>query len=226
MNKQLLILPFALFTVQPAQADLWGNDLPLLAQIVANTFQTLSQLRAQTGLLESEMAGIKDRIYRISTIAEVVQPSQWEKWKDPKEALNRLKLIYGTLPKEYRSEKSDEIETAITSAMNLVARVSPGANTAFLSGKELERRGADASPGVAQKLTASGVGSLVAMDAQNLIIQSHITNLLAQMLADANEKEARGVISKGQGFTNVSQNLSAEEDSKFSSHILNAKVKK
>ena len=38
------------------------------------------------------------------------------------------------------------------------------------------------------------------------------------MLADANDKENRGVISKGQCFGNVSANIGTT-DSKFSSHV-------
>lgn len=193
--------------------------LPLLTQIVANTLQTLYQLKRQTEMMEDEMDGIKDKVFRIQTISEMVQPSSWDQWKDPREALNRLKIIYHTLPKEYRSAKADEIEDELSKAMNLVARLRPQAQTTFNSGKEMEQRGADASPGVAQKLTASGVGTLIAMEAQSQMIQSHITSLLAQMLADGNEKESRAVISKGKGFSNVSENLGTD-DGRFSSHVL------
>lgn len=224
MKKELMLVPLVFFAgSNQAKADFWGGDLPLLAQIVTNTLQTLNQLRTQTGLLQDEMAGIKDRIYRIATIADVVQPGQWDQWKDPQEAIKRLRLIYETLPKEYRSPKADQIESEIAEAMNLVARIAPGANNTFKSGKELESRGATASPGVAQKLTASGVGSLVAIEAQSQVIQSHIVSLMAQMLADANEKETRGVVSKGQGFGNISSNLSTkaigDHDGKFSTHV-------
>ena len=218
MKKYFIIPLFFLFTSQ-AHADFWGGDLPLLAQIVTNTLQTLMEMEKQTSYLKDEMAGIKDKIYRIQTISAVVQPSTWDKWKDPQEAVRRLRTIYYTLPKEYRSEKSDAIEDELSKAMNLVSRLSPEAHTTFLSGKELEQRGADASPGVAQKLTASGVGTLVAIEAQSQVMQSHITSLLAQMLANANEKESREVVSKGASFTGVSENLGGE-DSRFSSHIL------
>lgn len=224
MKKIIAIL--CLFTVvpfKPAHADLWGGDLPLLTQIVFNTLHTMYELQQQTQMLNDEMSGIKDRINRIQTIAEVVQPSQWDRWRDPAEAMRRIKLIYGTLPKEYRSEKSDMIEDEISKAMNLVSRVSSGANSSFHSGKELERRGADASPGVAQKLTASGVGSLVAMEAQTQVIQSHIVSLLAQQLADGNEKETRLVMNRGQSFNSVSGSLKAETSS-FSSLALGLKV--
>lgn len=217
--KKLFMIFLLLLLATPAKADLWGGDLPLLAQIVTNTLQTLQQLRQQTKLLDDEMEGIKDKIYRIQTISDVVQPSTWDQWKDPQEAFRRLQVIYHTLPKEYRSEKSDAIEGEIAKAMNTISRVSSGANTTFHSGKEMERMGADASPGVAQKLTASGVGTLIAMESQTQIIQSHITSLLAQMLADANEKEARIVVSRGAAFTGVSASLD-EGDMKFSSKVL------
>lgn len=215
-----LLLLVAL-SATPAKADFWGGDLPLLAQIVANTLQTLSQLQQQTTLMSDEMAGIKNRIYRIQTIAEVVQPSSWDKWKDPREAVNRLRIIYGAIPKEYRSEKSDAIEDELSRAMNAISRIGPGATSSFQSGKELERRGADSSPGVAQKLTASGVGSLVTLESQSLILQSHITSLLTQMLADGNERESRAFVSHGASFSGFSKNLGSD-DGKFSTHALPA----
>lgn len=217
MMKAILI-SLALLLSTPAKADFWGGDLPLLAQIVANTLQTLHQLQSQTEFMRDQMRGVKDRIQRVQTISQVVQPSTWDQWKDPQEAFRRLQLIYYTLPKEYRSAKADQIEGEIAQAMNLVSRVGAESHTTFLSGKELERRGADASPAVAQKLTASGVGTLVAMEAQSQVIQSHITSLLAQMLADANEKETRLVVTKGETFSAVSENL-GDDDGKFSTHV-------
>ena len=207
------LLPFS------AKADLFGGDLPLLAQIVTNTLYTMYELQRQSDLMNDEMRGIKDRINRIKTISEVVQPSEWDKWKDPREAVNRLRMVYHTIPKEYRSEKYDQIENELAKAMNLVARVGPETATTFNSGKEMERRGADASPGVAQKLTASGVGTLIALESQSQVIQSHITSLLAQMLAEGNERETRSVVSRGSSFKSFSVNLSQKE-SQFSDVVL------
>jgi hypothetical protein len=202
-----------------AKADLWGADLPLLAEIVINTLMTLNELQRQTKQWKEEMDGIDDRIDRIRTIADVVQPSSWEQWKDPQEAVRRLRLIYQTLPKEYRSEKSDLIESEIAKAMNLVARVGIDTKSTFASGKELEQRALDSSPGVAQKLTASGMGTLISMEAQTQVIQSHITSLLTQMLADANERETRTVVSQGSAFGGISGGLGSK-DTRFSTHAL------
>lgn len=217
MKKYLIILCLAL-PVKQARADLWGADLPLLVQIVSNTLGTLYELFRQTSLMSDELAGINDRIQRIQTIAEIVQPSQWDQWKDPREALSRIQRIYYTLPKEYRSEKTDSIEFEISRAMNLVGRLQPQIATSFSSGKELERRGADASPGVAQKLTASGVGTLVAIESQSQALQSQMVSLLSQGLAQANENEARAIVSHGQNFKAVSDNLGSQ-DGLFSTHV-------
>jgi hypothetical protein len=217
MKKYLLLLALAL-PVQPARADLWGADLPLLVQIVANTLSTLHELFKQTSLMSDELEGIKDRIQRVQTIAEIVQPSQWDQWKDPREALSRIQRIYYTLPPEYRSEKTDSIEFELSRAMNLVGRLQPEIATSFHSGKELERRGLETSPGVAQKLTASGVGTLVALESQSQALQSQMVSLLSQGLAQANENEARSIVSRGQTFKAVSENL-GKEDGRFSSHV-------
>ena len=218
MKKCIFFLILSLTPLQ-SRADLWGGDLPLLAQIVTNTLNTLKELRSQSKLLEDEMAGINDSIHRIRTIAELIKPSDWDRWKNPEEAIRRLKVIYHTMPKKYRNEKSDMVETELSKAMNMIARLQSESKTTFKSGKELERRGKDSSPGVAQKLTASGVGTLISMEAQTQVIQSQITSLLTQMLAEANERESRLVASKGESFGKVSENLSTT-DNRFSVQAL------
>lgn len=220
MKKIIISLSF-LFLPYQAKADLWGADLPLLAEIVFNTLHTMYELQRQSQHMQDELAGINNKINRIRTIADLVQPNSWESWKDPKEAVRRLQLIYHTMPKEYRTEKSDAVEAEIAKAMNVISRISGEAQTTFRSGKELERRGADASPGVAQKLTASGVGTLVSLEAQSQVIQSHITSLLTQMLAQANEKESRTVVAKSKSFKHLSRDLT-NEDRRFSD-LVNAK---
>ena len=217
------IFAFLFLISTPARADFWGGDIPLLAKIVTNTLYTMNELRKQTGMLNDELAGINDRINRVQAIAEMVQPSSWDKWKDPEEALRRLKFVYYTLPKEYRSAKSDEIEDELSKAMTLIAKVSKGSASSFQSGKEMERRGADASPGVAQKLTASGVGTLITMEAQSQVIQSHIVSLLAESIAEANEKEARSIETRGTAFASFSQNMGTG-DSLFSRQALSLKA--
>lgn len=219
MKIKTFVFSLALIFQIQAKADLWGGDLPLLAQIVTNTLNTIMELQKQRKLMEDEMAGINDRIIRIKTISDIVQPSEWDKWKDPKEAVIRLDKIYKTLPKEYKSEKSNLIESEISKAMNLVANVSTDSKSTFQSGKELEGRALNSSPGVSAKLTASGVGTLISQQAQSQVLQSHVVSLLTQILAEGHEKESRMVISKGSSFKTFSNELNQKESS-FSSTAL------
>ena len=83
MKKYILILVLLISVpFKTVRADLWGGDLPLLTQIVFNTLHTMYELQQQTRMLNDEMDGIKDRIYRIQSIADVVQPSSWDQWKN------------------------------------------------------------------------------------------------------------------------------------------------
>lgn len=218
MKKLIVVLALTLLPMK-SRADMWGADLPLLAEIVFNTLHTMFELQQQTSYMADEMDGIKDRIDRVQTIANLVHPATWDRWRDPKEAAKRLSQIYRVMPKEYRNEKYNELDSEISNALNMTAQVRSGTESAFRSGKELERRGADASPGVAQKLTASGIGSLVSVQSQSLALQSHIVTMLAQMMAQANETETRGVVSKG----NALKTVSAQLESKFSSLALKAR---
>ncbi len=219
MKKIFLVFCCLILVGPTAHADWFGADLAYLAQIVNNTLGTLNALSAQNEYWNEDMAGINDKIERLQTIKNLVQPSSWKKWRNPQEALRRLKLIYDTMPPEYRSKKSNLIENEISNAMILVSQVSPDARSAYKSGKELERRGENASPGVAEKLTASGVGSMLQVQSQTLILESHITSLLAQMLAEANERETRSVVSRGSTFRSVSRSLTGKQSS-FSREVL------
>ena len=115
--KKLILCALLIISPAKAKADLWGADLPLLAEIVFNTLHTMMQLQEQTSYWESQMKGIDDRIIRMRTISQLVQPSDWNQWKNPDEALRRLQKIYLTLPKQYRSEKTDELERELAKAL-------------------------------------------------------------------------------------------------------------
>lgn len=195
-----------------AKADFWGGDLPLLAEIVFNTLHTMQELERQSNYMDDELAGIRDRLDRIRTISELVKPTTWEQWREPQEALRRLRLIYHNIPNEYRSEKYNAIEAELAQAMSLIARTERDVKSTFDSGKEIEARANSASPGVSQKLTASGVGTLVAMSAQSQVLQSQIAGLLAQMFASANEKETRSIVATGTSLKSISLQLRQNEN--------------
>jgi hypothetical protein len=57
------------------------------------------------------------------------------------------------------------------------------------------------------------------MESQSQVIQSHIVSLLAQMLADGNEKESRLIVAKGSEFNSYSKSLGSNKGW-FSEHVI------
>ncbi len=220
MRLKTVILGMLLMfgTTKPARADLWGADLPLLAEIVANTLFTLHEIRSQSEMLRRELRGIDDKIHRLRTIQEIIAPNDLATWKNPREALRRLQRIYYTLPPEFRTEKSDEVERRITQAMSVAGILVDSAKPAFGSGKELEKKGLEVGPAVANKMTASGVGTLVALQSQNQVAQATIISLLSQMIIESGSKEitrlnsqSREFKSMGSGLTGFSKQINLME---------------
>ena len=192
-------------------------DFIVLLEIAGNTLRTLSELSEQTNLLKSELAGIRRKITRVDTISKLMIGSDWSDFKNPKEASKKLSEIYFTLPDEYRTKKSDMMALEILNSMNLLARTASETQSSFKSGKEMERRALYSSPGVAQKIAASGVGTIISQNAQSQVMQAQLISLVTAMLAQANEQEARKATSMGNSLKGISQNLDSNDKAfKFS----------
>jgi len=201
----VLILGMA---IKPKEAKAsFGAEIPFLIEIVANTLYTLYEIREQTGLLQSELRGIDDKIFRLRAIQSLIAPNDLGNWKDPNEALMRLQKIYFTLPPEFRTQKSDEIEQRLSQAMSVASILVDTAKPAFESGKELENNALDVGPAVANKMTASGVGSLVTLQAQNQVAQAQIISLLSQMIAENGSREATRLKSQSKELKSMGKGL-------------------
>ncbi len=192
---------------QKARADFFGGDLPLLFQIVNNTLNTLKEMQVQSDLLKTELRGINDKINRVKAINELLNPEDKEVWKNPVDALKRLQSIYSLLPPEYKTEKSKEVERQISQALLLAEQMRRRSGAAFNSGQELEKKSLDSGPAVANKLTASGVGTLVTLQAQNQVAQSTIISLLSQMIVEGASKEAALAESQAAEMRAMSRNF-------------------
>jgi len=202
-----LFIACILFSSKPARADFFGGDIPLLIQIITNTLNTLHELQHQSDLLKRELRGIDDKINRIQAIKELLNPNDKERWKDPVEALKRLQTVYSLLPDQFKTQKSKEVEDQIARALVLAERLKRESTLAYDSGRELEKKALDSSPAVSQKLAASGIGTLVTLEAQNQVAQGTIINLLSQMIAEGASKDAALITSQSNEMKQVSGGL-------------------
>lgn len=202
----LLVLSLS-FTAVPARADLFGGDVAVLAKILVETIKQVRELQKQSDLLEDELRGINDRIRRLTAIKEIIQGTSSEEWKNPAKAVRRLSDIYYTLPPELRTKKADAVESELRRAVDLATRITNSAGDAHRTGADLEKDALGKSPGVAQKLTASGVGSLIELSAQNQVAQGTIISLLTQVVAESSDRSARELSGRSMAYGDVSRTL-------------------
>lgn len=208
MKYLIFIFLITLMVPKQAHAFFGGvSNIPFLIEIVANTLNTLREIRGQTKIMRKEMEGIDDKIKRLEAIRDILQPDNMKDWKDPRIAARRLREIYINLPDEFKTKKSDEIERQLSEAIGLSAQLIEKASSIHKSGKEIEKMGLEKSPGVAQKLTASGIGTLITLESQNQVAQATIISLLSQMIAEEGSKEAARLKSQSEEFKSISKGM-------------------
>lgn len=200
------LLALSLMTT-PVRADLFGGDVAVLAKILVETIKQVRELQKQSDLLEDELRGVNDRIRRLAAIKELIQGTSSEEWRNPAKAVRRLSDIYYTLPPELRTKKADAVELELRRAVDLATRITNSAGDAHKTGSDLEQDALSKSPGVAQKLTASGVGSLIELSAQNQVAQGTIISLLTQMVAESGDRNAREISGRSSAYGDMSRTL-------------------
>ncbi len=95
----ILIVPFR------AHADFWGGDLPLLAQILAQTIQEVTQLQAILGngkdsfnFLKDINNGLRDAMQLLNTMNRTLQPGNLSNLNNVNALIHELEGMYGRIP--------------------------------------------------------------------------------------------------------------------------------
>ena len=93
----VILLIWMSLVSSPARADLWGADLPLLAEIVANTLQQIYEIRQvinngknQVDLIREINRGINDSLRMMETIKGNVDPGIYRDWSHAQNALKGI----------------------------------------------------------------------------------------------------------------------------------------
>ncbi len=200
MKKKIfaVMAAFLFFTgfPQTARADLFGGDVAVLMQILAQAILQLAKLKElmnnaneSLDLVKDINKGINDSLNLIRTIDPNIDPGIYKEWLDKNEALRELQNIYGipiASPEENVQKDLDRgVAEAITFNNNYYKY------TAALDelGEEIKSASHSVSPGGASKLTAEALGLIIQVLNQNLRAQATGLKLHAQELAVQNRKE-------------------------------------
>ena len=193
----LFILGLAL-PMRMAKADIWGGDVVVLTQILANAVQQLIQLRQilSTGddnlaLLQDINRGLNDILGVANTVGQIREPGLYGDVSSVIDGQRMLKEIYGQIPDSSESKVQDHSDQVVSEALTLNNSLYEYTKDIDAIGEEIKEASAIASPKGAQRLTVESLGIMLTVMNQSLRAQASGLKLQAQAMAAQNHKDKK-----------------------------------
>ena len=192
----LLILGLSSGVPREARADLFGGDVVVLTQILAQAIMQVAKLKEIMGtasdhldLIRDINQGINDSLYLIRTIDPNIDPGIYKEWTTLSEAIKELEALYGVAVLSPEAPIQKDLDRGIAEAVTFNNSYYRYTKTLDEIGEEIKSASHFVSPGGAQKLTAQSLGLMIQVLNQNLRAQATSLKLHAQELAVQNKKE-------------------------------------
>lgn len=198
MKKKIVavFLAFTLIVPRPAKADLFGGDVAVLVQILAQAIQQLYQLKqifgtAQDtlGLMRDINRGIRDGLAVIRIINPKFNPGLYGGLETADQVQRAIEDLYGAIPQtsEYRLQEAQDKSVAESISMN-------GALFQYADNVDDEAKGIIAhsqstNPQGSAKLTNQALAILIGVTTQVLRTNSMMLKMMGQNMALSNRKE-------------------------------------
>ncbi|MCB9092190.1 MAG: hypothetical protein H6621_00380 [Halobacteriovoraceae bacterium] len=191
-----LLLSLTLVTPRPAKADLWGGDVVVLTQILAQAIQQLYQLKQifSTGrdtlsLWRDINRGIRDGLRVIQIINPKFNPGLYGSLETSEQVLRVIEDLYGAIPQtsEYRLQRAQDRAVSESIAMN--STLFQYADNVDSETKRIISHAQNVSPQGAGKLTAESIAILIGVTTQVLRTNSMMLKMMGQNMALSNRKE-------------------------------------
>jgi hypothetical protein len=199
MRTKIIALFLSLvLLLQPsrAYADFWGGDLPLLAEIVANTLQQISQLSQMIGngrdtlnYLHDINRGIADAMRIARTMNSTLHPGVLSDLQTAEDIMSRLQDLYGRIPRTSEARVQQTTDQSVAEAIQIHNQVYQYADQVDPEAERIKEYARDVSPVGAQKLSAQALGVLIHVMNQILRTNGAILKLQSEQLAITNKKE-------------------------------------
>lgn len=197
MKKVITVIMAAVISISPpAKADLFGGDVVVLAQILANAIKQLIELKNlvengqdQLDLMRNINKGINDSLRLAQTINPNIDPGLYKDWQNVGDALQKLQTIYGIVTDSPDARVYRDTDQQVAEAVNLNNDIYKYTSNVDELGEAIKDYSHDVSPGGAQKLTAQTLGVMLQVMNQSLRTQATGLKLQAQTMAVQNKKE-------------------------------------
>lgn len=199
MKRWTVILCFSfvtLFSPRPARADLFGGDLVILGQILAQAIQTVLQLKyiLENGqdtlnLLRDVNAGVRSGLDLIRIINPRFDPGVFGDLRDPREVLRAIEHIYGMIPQGASQELIQSQDQSVAEVISMNRNLFDYANEVDRERDRILFHAQVVNPQGAGKLQNQALAVLIGVTTQLLRTQSQMLKIMAQNMAYENRKE-------------------------------------
>ncbi|MEZ4872633.1 MAG: hypothetical protein R2827_10455 [Bdellovibrionales bacterium] len=198
MKKKIVavFLAFTLIVPRPAKADLFGGDVAVLVQILAQAIQQLYQLKqifgtAQDtlGLMRDINRGIRDGLAVIRIINPKFNPGLYGGLETADQVQRAIEDLYGAIPQtsEYRLQEAQDKSVAESISMN--GTLFQYADNVDDEAKRIIAHSQSTNPQGSAKLTNQALAVLIGVTTQVLRTNSMMLKMMGQNMALSNRKE-------------------------------------
>lgn len=179
----------------PSRADMFGGDVVVLTQILAQAIQQLIQLKQilSTGtdtldLLRDINKGIRDGLSVIQMINPKFNPGLYGNLNTADQVLSVIEDLYGKIPVTREAKLLEAQDRSVAESIAMNSTLYQFADQADAESKRIIAHAATVSPQGAAKLTAQSIAVLINVTTQVLRTNSMMLKMMGQDMAISNRK--------------------------------------
>ena len=186
-----LILP-----APKAKADLFGGDVVVLVQILAQAIQQLTQLRQifstgqdTLGLMRDINRGIRDGLSIIQIINPKFNPGMYGNLEQADQVLKVIQDLYGRVPETADARLQESQDQSVAESLAMHGNIYRYADQVDSDSQRMLAHAQVVNPQGAGKLQAQSLAVLIGVTTQLLRTNSAMLKLMAENLALSNRRE-------------------------------------
>lgn len=199
LNKIIVVPVLCLgLTLQPSKvkADMFGGDVIVLVQILAQAIQQLTQLRQifstgqdTLGLMRDINRGIRDGLDLIRVINPKFNPGMYGDLEQANQVLKVIQDLYGKVPQNADARLQQSQDQSVAESLAMHGNLFRYADQVDSESQRMLAHAQVVSPQGAGKLQAQSLAVLIGVTTQVLRTNSAMLKLMAQNLALSNRHE-------------------------------------
>lgn len=190
------LMSVMLLIPQQSRADIWGGDVVVLTQILAQAIQQLIQLKQilSTGsdtlsLLREINDGIRNGLSVIRMIDPKFNPGLYGNAATADQVLRIISDLYGQIPQTNEARLQQMQDQAASESIAMNGTLFQVADQADATSRDIIAQSQVVNPGGAAKLTAQSVAVLIGVTTQVLRTNSMMLKMMGQNMALSNRKD-------------------------------------